>query len=149
MHAQGEHGKKLWIEGPGSSFYPERFTQEMFDAGAHYPRMEGRFVFKHAVTRMPEVLRETLDAAGIKQDDVDLFLFHQANLRINEFVAQSMGIPSAKCPSNIERFGNCSAASIPMLLDEAARDGSLEPGRVVSMTGFGSGFSWASAVVRW
>lgn len=149
MHAQGEYGKKLWIEAPGSSFYPERFTQAMFDAGAHYPRMEGRFVFKHAVTRMPEVLRETLDAAGIKQDDVDLFLFHQANLRINEFVAQSLGIPAAKCPSNIERFGNCSAASIPMLLDEVVRAGRLQKGQLVALTAFGSGFTWATAVLRW
>ena len=101
--------------------------------------MEGRFVFKHAVTRMPEVLRETLDAAGVKLDDVDLFLFHQANLRINEFVAQSLGIPPEKCPSNIERFGNCSAASIPMLLDEAVRSGRLAPGQLVAMTAFGSG----------
>jgi 3-oxoacyl-[acyl-carrier-protein] synthase-3 len=111
--------------------------------------MEGRFVFKHAVTRMPEVLCEALDAAGIKQDDVDLFLFHQANLRINEFVAQSLGIPAAKCPSNIERFGNCSAASIPMLLDEAVRSGRLVAGQLVAMTAFGAGFTWATAVARW
>jgi 3-oxoacyl-[acyl-carrier-protein] synthase-3 len=149
MHAQGEHGKRLWIEAPGSSFYPTRISRELIDEGRHFPRMEGRFVFKHAVTRMPEVLGETLDAAGIKQDDVDLFLFHQANLRINEFVAQSLGIPAAKCPSNIERFGNCSAASIPMLLDEAVRSGRLLAGQLVAMTAFGSGFTWATAVARW
>jgi len=95
------------------------------------------------------VLRATLDAAGVKQDDVALFLFHQANLRINEYVAQSLGIPPARCPSNIERYGNCSAASIPMLLDEVVRDGRLQPGQIVAMTAFGSGFTWASAVVRW
>jgi 3-oxoacyl-[acyl-carrier-protein] synthase-3 len=117
--------------------------------GRHFPKMEGRFVFKHAVTRMPEVLRETLDAAGVKQEDVSLFLFHQANLRINEFVAQAMGIPVEKCPSNIERFGNCSAASIPMLLDEVVRAGTLQPGQLVAMTAFGSGFTWSSAVIRW
>jgi 3-oxoacyl-[acyl-carrier-protein] synthase-3 len=106
-------------------------------------------VFKHAVTRMPEVLRGTLDAAGVKQDDVALFLFHQANLRINEYVAQSMGIPPERCPSNMERYGNCSAASIPMLLDEVVREGRLRSGQIVAMTAFGSGFTWASAVVRW
>jgi 3-oxoacyl-[acyl-carrier-protein] synthase-3 len=111
--------------------------------------MEGKFVFKHAVTRMPEVLLETLNAASVKQDDVDLFLFHQANLRINEYVAQSLEIPPEKVRNNIQRYGNCSAASIPMLLDEAVRDGSLVAGRMVSMTAFGSGFSWASALVRW
>ena len=106
-------------------------------------------MFKHAVTRMPEVLLETLSAASVKQEDVDLFLFHQANLRINEYVAQALEIPAAKLRSNIQRYGNCSAASIPMLLDEAVREGTLQPGKLVSMTAFGSGFSWASAVVRW
>jgi len=149
MHAEGEHAKRLWIEAPGSSFYPLRITRELVDEGRHFPKMEGRFVFKHAVTRMPEVLRETLDAAGIKLDDVDHFLFHQANLRINEFVAQQLGIPLEKCPSNIERYGNCSAASIPMLLDELVRSGRLVAGQLVAMTAFGSGFTWASAIARW
>ena len=149
MHAQGEHAKRLWIEAPGSSFWPIRVTPELLAEGRHFPRMEGRFVFKHAVTRMPEVLHEALDAAGTKLDDIDLFLFHQANLRINEFVAQSLGIPLEKCPSNIERFGNCSAASIPMLLDEAVRTERLRPGQLVAMTAFGSGFTWATAVMRW
>lgn len=149
MHAQGEHGKRLWIEAPGSGFWPERINQQMVEEGRHFPRMEGRFVFKHAVTRMPEVLRETLDAAGTKLDDIDLFLFHQANLRINEFVASSLGIAPEKCPSNIERYGNCSAASIPMLLDEAVRSGRLRPGQLVALTAFGSGFTWATAVIRW
>jgi 3-oxoacyl-[acyl-carrier-protein] synthase-3 len=149
MHAEGEHARRLWIEAPGSSFVPLRITRELIDEGRHFPKMEGRFVFKHAVTRMPEVLRETLDAAGIKLDDVDLFLFHQANLRINEYVAQQLGIPPGKCPSNIERYGNCSAASIPMLLDEVVRDGRLRRGQLVAMTAFGSGFTWAAAVARW
>ncbi|MCL4684988.1 ketoacyl-ACP synthase III [Myxococcota bacterium] len=149
MHAQGEHAERLWIEAPGSGSYPLRITAEQVAAGRHFPQMEGRFVFKHAVTRMPEVLRETLDAAGVKQDDVSWFLLHQANLRINEFVAQAMGIPPEKCPSNIERFGNCSAASIPMLLDEGARAGRLEPGQLIALAAFGSGFTWASAILRW
>jgi 3-oxoacyl-[acyl-carrier-protein] synthase-3 len=134
---------------PGSGFWPVRITHELLDERRHFPRMDGRFVFKHAVTRMPEVLLETLHAASLKLEDVDLFLFHQANLRINEYVAQQLEIPPERCPSNIERYGNCSAASIPMLLDEAARSGALQPGQLVSMTSFGSGFSWSSAVLRW
>jgi 3-oxoacyl-[acyl-carrier-protein] synthase-3 len=149
IHAQGEHAKRLWIEAPGSGFTPVRITHEMIDDARVFPHMEGRFVFKHAVTRMPEVLLETLGAASIKIEDVDLFLFHQANLRINEFVAQKLEIPSGKLFNNIERYGNCSAASIPMLLHETRQNGMLAPGRIVSMTAFGSGFSWASAVVRW
>jgi len=106
-------------------------------------------VFKHAVGRMPEVLGEALEAAGVKRDDVALFLFHQANLRINEFVAGALEIPARKVRNNIDRYGNCSAASIPMLLAEAERDGALRRGDLVALAGFGSGFSWASAVLRW
>jgi 3-oxoacyl-[acyl-carrier-protein] synthase-3 len=149
LHAEGRHATKLWIEAPGSGFWPVRITPELLEQRRHFPRMEGRFVFKHAVTRMPEVLAEALDAAGIKKDDVDLFLFHQANLRINEFVAAALEIPPHKLRNNIQRYGNCSAASIPLLLAESQREGVLARGRIVSLTAFGSGFSWASAVVRW
>ncbi len=148
LHAQGEHAEKLWTEAPGSALSP-RLTQAIIDEGRIFPRMEGRFVFKHAVTRMPEVLLATLNAASLKLDDVDLFLFHQANLRINEYVAQQLGIPAEKCLNNIQKYGNCSAASLPMLLAEANETGLLEAGKIVTLTAFGSGFSWASAVVRW
>ncbi len=149
LHAQGKFAKKLWIEAPGSGFTPARMSHQLIDERRHFPYMEGRFVFKHAVKRMPEVLLETLNAASLKLEDVDLFLFHQANLRINEFVMEQMGIPTERCSNNIQRYGNCSSASIPILLDEAARTGRLAPGQIVSMTSFGSGFSWASAVLRW
>lgn len=149
LHAEGKHAKRLWTEAPGSGFTPIRIMQEHLDGKRHFPKMDGRFVFKHAVTRMPEVLLETLSATGLDLGDIDQFLFHQANLRINEYVAQQLKIPAEKCTSNIERFGNCSAASIPMLLDGLARDGTLERGQLISMTSFGSGFSWTSAVVRW
>jgi 3-oxoacyl-[acyl-carrier-protein] synthase-3 len=149
MHAEGRHARRLWIEAPGSGFTPVRISHELLDQRRHFPHLEGRFVFKHAVTRMPEVLFETLGAASVKLEDVDLFLFHQANLRINEFVAQQLGIPPEKCPSNIERYGNCSAASVPMLLDEAVRGGRLARSQLVAMTTFGSGFSWSTALVRY
>jgi 3-oxoacyl-[acyl-carrier-protein] synthase-3 len=149
LHAEGRHAQKLWVEVPGSGFTPHRVTHALLDEKRHFPRMEGRFVFKHAVTRMPEVLLETLGAASLKLEDVDLFLFHQANLRINEYVAQQMEIPPEKCLNNIDRYGNCSAASIPILLDEAVRQGRLAPGALVAMATFGSGFSWSSAVARW
>jgi 3-oxoacyl-[acyl-carrier-protein] synthase-3 len=148
LHAQGEYAEKLWIEFPSSAHTPVRIDESALADKRHFPRMEGRFVFKHAVTRMPEVLLQTLSSASLKVEDVDLFLFHQANLRINEYVAGQLGIPPEKCPSNIERYGNCSAASIPILLAEVAREGRLAPGTLVCMTAFGSGFSWGSAVVR-
>ncbi len=149
LHAEGKYARKLWIEAPGSGHQPTRITHELIERRAHFPAMEGKFVFKHAVTRMPQVLRETLDAASVKIDDVSLFLFHQANLRINEYVANSLEIPPEKLRNNIQRYGNCSAASIPILLAEAEREGALRRGDLVSLTGFGSGFSWASAVLRW
>jgi 3-oxoacyl-[acyl-carrier-protein] synthase III len=149
LHADGRYATKLWIEAPGSGNYPVRLTHELIDRKAHFPKMEGRLVFKHAVSRMPEVLGEALEAAGVKQSDVSLFLFHQANLRINEFVARALEIPDARVRNNIDRYGNCSAASIPILLAEADRDGGLRRGDLVALTGFGSGFSWASAVLRW
>jgi 3-oxoacyl-[acyl-carrier-protein] synthase-3 len=148
LHAQGELARKLWIEAPASGHTPVRIDHAMIDERRHFPKMEGRFVFKHAVTRMPQVLMETLDAASLKLDDIDLFLFHQANLRINEYVANELDIPEEKRINNIEKYGNCSAASIPMLLDEAIRGGRLAPGQLFSMTTFGSGFSWSSAVAR-
>jgi 3-oxoacyl-[acyl-carrier-protein] synthase-3 len=149
VHSEGKHARRLWIEAPSSGHIPCRLTQEMVEKKLHFPYMDGRYVFKHAVTRMPEVLKESLSAASIKIDDVDLFLFHQANLRINEFVAQKLEIDDDRTFSNIERFGNCSAASIPMLLAEAERNGKLKAGQIVTLTAFGSGFTWGSAVLRW
>ena len=149
LHAEGKHAERLWIEAPGSGFMPNRINRELIDQRRHFPSMDGRFVFKHAVTRMPEVVMETLNAASLKLEEVDLFLFHQANLRINEYVGQQLSIPPEKILNNIDRYGNCSAASIPMLLDEAVRSGRLAAGQIVSMTSFGSGFSWTSAVARW
>lgn len=148
LHAEGKHARRLWTEGP-SSAAPRRISHEMIKDRRIFPFMDGRFVFKHAVTRMPEVLLETLDAASVKLDEIDLFLFHQANLRINEFVAQKLEIPESKVLNNIQHYGNCSAAALPMLLAEACRAGRLEPGQLVSMTAFGSGFTWGSAVLRW
>ena len=148
VHADGKHARRLWTEAPGCAL-PGRITHEMIDDGRIFPVMDGRFVFKHAVTRMPEVLHETLNAASLKLDDIDLFLFHQANLRINEFVANKLEIPESKVMNNIQRFGNCSAGALPILLAEASREGRLEAGQLVSLTAFGSGFTWGSAVIRW
>jgi 3-oxoacyl-[acyl-carrier-protein] synthase-3 len=148
MHGQGKFARKLWIEAPSSANTPVRLTHEMIDDGRIFPHMEGRYVFKHAVRRMPEVLMESLNAASQKLEDVDLFLFHQANLRINEAVSQRMEIPAEKVFNNIQKYGNCSAASIPMLLAEATRNGKAAPGQLVSMTAFGAGFTWASALIR-
>jgi 3-oxoacyl-[acyl-carrier-protein] synthase-3 len=104
-----------------------------------------RFVFKHAVQRMPEVIEEALAHNKCQLSDVSLFLFHQANLRINEFVSQKLGIPPERTYNNIQKFGNCSAASIPMLLHECVEAGRVREGDLIAMAGFGSGFTWGSA----
>ena len=148
LHAEGENARRLWIEAPASGHQPVRIDQKMIEEGRHFPQMDGRYVFKNAVKRMPEVMLSTLEQAGIKLEDVGLFLFHQANLRINEFVAQKMEIPDDRVLNNIQRYGNCSAASIPMLLAEADEAGRLQTGQLVSMTAFGSGFTWGSALIR-
>ncbi len=148
LHAEGRHAKRLWVEVP-STRQKQYQTQALVEDGRIFTQMEGRFVFKQAVIRMPEAVREALDANGLEIGDVDLYLFHQANLRINEQVGKHLGIPAERMYNNIDRYGNCSAASIPMCLDECVRAGRVKPGDLVCMTSFGSGFSWASGLVRW
>jgi len=149
VHAMGRHAKKLWIEYPATHVRYERSVgHDGATEGKVWPKMEGKFVFKHAVTKMPEVVMEALSANEMIGDDVDLFLFHQANLRINEFVAKMMGIDEAKRYDNIMKYGNCSAASIPMCLDECIRSGKAKEGDTVAMAGFGSGFTWGAAVIN-
>ena len=148
-HAEGKYAKKLWIEAPGSSLWPHRITHEMLDQGRQYPYMEGRFVFKHATDRMPEAINEVLAHNKVQIEDVDLFLFHQANLRINQFVAQRLRIPEERTFNNIQKYGNCSAASIPMALHECVQSGRVKDGALIAMAGFGSGFTWGSALIRW
>lgn len=148
LHAQGEFAKRLWIEAPTMTETPY-ISHAQIDSGRIYPQMDGRFVFKHAVVRMPEVIREALQANQLTSKDVGLYVFHQANVRINEYAAQALEIPPEKLFNNIDKYGNCSAASIPMCLDECQRSGRLRPGDLVCLAAFGAGFTWASALIRW
>jgi 3-oxoacyl-[acyl-carrier-protein] synthase-3 len=148
LHADGKYVKKLWLEAPASVCNP-RITEEMLRDGRHYPQMEGRAVFKHAVMRFPQVIREALKFNNVELGDVDLFIIHQANLRIVEAAAASLGVPMEKFHNNIDRVGNTTAASIPIALDEAVRQGRIREGDHVVLAAFGSGFTWASALVVW
>jgi 3-oxoacyl-[acyl-carrier-protein] synthase-3 len=148
LHADGKHVKKLWLEAPASICQP-RITEEMLREGRHYPHMEGRVVFKHAVVRFPQVIREALKTNGVDINDVDHFILHQANLRIVEAVANSLGVPMERFRNNIHRVGNTTAASIPIALDEAVRQGRIREGDRLILAAFGSGFTWASALVVW
>ena len=114
-----------------------------------WPHMDGKVVFRHAIERMCGALLQACWANGVELKDVDLFCFHQANKRINEYVANTMGIPPEKVLSNIERYGNTTAATIPLLVAEAERTGRLERGMKVAMVALGSGFTWGSALVDW
>jgi len=149
LHAQGEFAEALLIEAPTARSHPVRITHEMIEDGRVFPRMQGRLVFKHAVTRLPEVIKEVLARRNLSIDQVDHFVFHQANLRINEYVIQALGIPPEKVPHNIQKYGNLSAGAIPALLDEIVRAGKVKRGDLICMAAFGSGFTWASGLVRW
>lgn len=114
-----------------------------------YPYMNGKLVFRHAIEKMIASLMAMTWELKIDLEDVDLFFFHQANLRINQYILEQLKIPEEKAPSNIQRFGNTTAATIPTLLAEAEKSGKLEKGMKVAMVAFGSGFTWASAYAKW
>ena len=149
LHADGRHAKSLWLEAPASRYYPARLTEEMVSKGLHFPKMDGRRVFVEAVRKMPEVVGEVLDACSLRLEDIDLFVPHQANQRITEAVAKQLGLPEEKVFSNIERYGNTTAASIPLCLRDAQLQGRLKRGDIVCLASFGAGFTWAAALVRW
>ena len=146
LHSEGRHATKLWLEAPA---YQPRIDEEMLRAGRHYPKMEGRAVFKHAVKRFPEAIREALAPAGLEVGDVDLFVLHQANLRILEAVAAAIEVPMEKFYCNIQKYGNTTAASIPIALHEALQEERIRKGDRVLLAAFGSGFTWASALLVW
>lgn len=148
LHADGAFAKELWIEGP-SILKEGRISEADVREKKHTPRMNGKTVFLHACRRMPEAIHEALKANGKSMDDIDLFVFHQANLRINEMVGKQLGIPEEKIFNTIQKFGNTTAATIPIGLDEAVKAGKLKKGMLVASAAFGSGFTWGSALFRW
>jgi 3-oxoacyl-[acyl-carrier-protein] synthase-3 len=148
LHADGRFAEALWMPAPGMA-YDRRMTHDQVEQGDNYPQMKGRAVFVNAVKRMGEAVVETLRANDASIDDVDLVVFHQANLRINEAVAERVGIPPGKVFDTIDRFANTTAATIPIGLHEAVKTGRLEPGMLVVVAAFGSGFTWGSLLLRW
>ena len=148
LHADGRHAQILWCEAASSARQP-RITADDLEAGRHYPTMVGREVFRHAVARMPEVVEEALSANGLANDDIDLLIPHQANARISEMVRRRLGLPKDRVFNNIERYGNTTAATLPIALSEAVEAGLLERGDLLALTAFGSGLTWGGALVRW
>jgi len=124
-------------------------TRETLDAGSQYLRMAGTEVFRRAVRAVVDSAAATLDRAGLSVDDIAWFVPHQANLRIIEAAGQRLGIAPERTVVNVDRYGNTSAASIPLALHEASADGRIQPGELVLLSGFGAGMTWASALLRW
>jgi len=148
LHADGRYAEVLWAEFASSKHHP-RITPELLAEGRHYPTMQGREVFKHAVSRMPEAVEEALTANGLTTADLRLLIPHQANLRITQMVQRRLGLTDDQVVSNIDRYGNTTAATIPIALAESVRAGRLTSGDLLCMVAFGSGFTWGSALVRW
>ncbi|PHN06462.1 3-oxoacyl-ACP synthase III family protein [Flavilitoribacter nigricans] len=169
LHADGTYAEKLALINPGAHGgyhaekmgedtdfgYPDTKYGEMFvnkkmiDDAMVYPQMEGQFVFKLAVQKFPEVIGEALEKTGLKTSDIDMFVPHQANLRISQFVQRRLGLKDEQVWNNIQKYGNTTAASIPIALCEAWEAGAVKDGDLVCLAAFGSGFTWGSALIRW
>ena len=147
LHGAGADYEKLYV--PGTGFKHRPYTDpEQFKRGDHIPVMDGRYVFKMATTRMVEVAKSVLQKNGVAPGDLKLALMHQANKRINEYCTKALGLRDEQVPYNIHKYGNTTAATIPLLWDECARDGRLVPGDLVLMVAFGAGMTWGASLVR-
>ena len=165
LHSDGESAEILAMYNPGThaNHWKEEayaafdeadigqmfFSHAMIDQGQIYPFMDGPAVFKKAVVKFPEVILEALHANGLQASDLDMLIPHQANLRISQFVQQRLGLRDDQVHNNIQSYGNTTAASVPIALCEAVRLGKVKEGNLVCLAAFGSGFTWASALLRW
>lgn len=148
LHADGTFAEELVTYAPGSIYNPQ-ISQKLLEEGMQFPKMNGKAVFVEAVTQMCSAIQETLVANRTPVAAIDWFLPHQANLRINEAVAQRVGIPEEKCDASIVRYGNCASASVPIALDEHVREGKLKPGHRILFSTFAAGFTWGGALIVW
>ncbi len=148
LFADGSQAKLLWCDLGGTAHTP-RITHELIDQGLHIPVMRGSDVYGHAARLMPEAARVALEANGLVLGDVRLLIAHQANLRILQTVQKRLGLRDDQVFNNIQRYGNTTAATIPIALHEALEQGRLARGDVLILTAFGGGLTWASAAVRW
>jgi 3-oxoacyl-[acyl-carrier-protein] synthase-3 len=165
LHSDGQDAELLAMYNPGTHanhWLPEKladfdeaeigqmfFSHAMIDKGQVFPNMDGPAVFKKAVIKFPEVIQESLQANGYSTSDIKLLIPHQANLRISQFVQQKLHLRDDQVYNNIQKFGNTTAASVPIALCEAWQDGKIKNGDLVCLAAFGSGFTWASALLKW
>jgi 3-oxoacyl-[acyl-carrier-protein] synthase-3 len=148
LHTDGGAAKLLYVEGGGFRTRPY-WKRSDFDDEKYIPTMDGRELFKFAVTKLPEAIRALCEQERVGVDSIDWFLAHQANARINDYVREQLGVPAHKLPSNIDRFGNTSAGTLPILIDEQMRAGSLKHGQLCMMLALGAGVHWGCALVKW
>jgi 3-oxoacyl-[acyl-carrier-protein] synthase-3 len=150
LHSEGKHAKELALLGPST----ERWVPEILAANdpndiSYYPYMNGNFVFKHAVVRFEQVIQEALQANNLTASDINLLVPHQANLRISQYIQAKMKLTDNQVMNNIQKYGNTTAASIPIALNEAWETGRINKGDLICLAAFGSGFTWASALIKW
>jgi len=151
LHSEGEHAKELAVLAPGMGgrWVTDILAENNPDDESYFPYMNGQFVFKNAVVRFSEVIHEGLVANNLQVSDINMLIPHQANLRISQFIQKKFGLTDDQVFNNIQKFGNTTAASIPIALTEAWELGKIEKGDLVVLAAFGSGFTWASAIIRW
>ncbi|KAB1155105.1 3-oxoacyl-ACP synthase III family protein [Flavobacterium luteum] len=151
LHSEGEHAKELAVLAPGMGgrWVSDILAENDPDDESYFPHMNGQFVFKNAVVRFSEVINEGLQANNLQVSDIDMLIPHQANLRISQFIQNKFGLSDDQVFNNIQKYGNTTAASIPIALTEAWELGKIKSGDLVVLAAFGSGFTWASAVIRW
>jgi len=151
LHSEGEHAEELALIAPGMG---KRWVTDIIKDNnpndeSYYPHMNGQFVFKNAVVRFSEVINEGLEANNLSVSDIDMLVPHQANLRISQFIQQKFKLNDDQVYNNIMKYGNTTAASVPIALTEAWEKGKIKEGDLVVLAAFGSGFTWASAIIRW
>jgi 3-oxoacyl-[acyl-carrier-protein] synthase-3 len=150
LHSDGRFAEELYVKDPGSSRPPEeRQPEQVLDTSTYKVVMNGNMVFKHAIVRFMEVINEALAANKLKKEDISLLVPHQANLRISQYIQEKLGLKDEQVYNNIMRYGNTTAASIPIAMSEAWAEGRIKENDVICLAAFGSGFTWASAIIRW
>lgn len=151
LHSEGEHAKELAVLAPGMGgrWVTDILEENNKEDESYFPYMNGQFVFKNAVVRFAEVINEGLEANNLQVSDISMLIPHQANLRISQFIQKKFGLSDDQVFNNIQKYGNTTAASIPIALTEAWEQGKIKEGDLVVLAAFGSGFTWASAIIRW
>lgn len=150
LHSEGKYKDELALQGPSTNYWvPQIMKDNPQEDIPYYPYMNGQFVFKHAVVRFSEVIMEGLAANDLAVSDIDMLIPHQANLRISQFIQHKLKLSDDQVFNNIQKYGNTTAASIPIALTEAWEQGKIKDGDLVVLAAFGSGFTWGSAIIRW